>query len=290
MSPRKNGFEAIPPRKEIPLFENVDLVTAHAEIVRTLNDKRIKESDFLNTYRDVNADIQRVRKYESENRAKQTSRERRNKAVSDLLEGLMYQGINGGGWLGENAQSILASLYDDYEHGIDQIIRFSYPETDSHAYLGLGIDVTTGNAGGVYAKFENIKLNIDAGTLGKVKYFSDPYYHGTLPRVPQAIVGIERDRVEKLALDWWANHDSLSQSPVQRLFVMQMRLQMETFASYAARKGKSDLEQLFLQDERRLQMILNQKPKQPSAMAELSDDEVYHSIHQALQMFSPSAG
>lgn len=291
MSPRKNGFEVVAPRKETPLFENADLVSAHAEIVRTLNEKRIKEESFRHVYRnDVDSDIRSTRGKIAANAVNETGRDRWHKAISDLLEGLIYKGINEGGWLGKDVTSFPTALFDDYVNGVDQIIDFHYPETDSHAYLGLAIDVTTGNVGTVYEKFEKIKKSIDRddtgeGSLATIKYFSRAHFHGVVRNVPQAVVGIEPSRVERLALDWKGKHESLGQSPIKRLLLMQMRLQMETFASYAEWKGKPELTKIFLQDERRLKAILDNTPIGKDDMVDLSNDDVFHSIHQALSLF-----
>ncbi len=291
MSPRRNGFEGVAVKEKAPLFENADLITAHAEIVRVLNQKRIKETAFydansrIHSHTAIDADVRRIKEMQDQNMAKQTNQDRRRKAISDLLEGLIYLGITEGKWLGENVESFPTALFDDYVNGVDQIIDFHYPETDSHAYLGLAIDVTTGNPGTVYEKFEKIKSKIDAGTLATIQYFSRANFHGVVKNVPQAVVGIEPNRVEQLALDWQLDRESLGQSPIKRLLLMQMRLQMETFASYAEWKGKPELTKIFLQDERRLKAILDNTPIGKDDMVDLSNDDVFHSIDQALSLF-----
>lgn len=299
-----NKFENSAPKKEAPrggarevrqepLFDDPNLVAAHAEMIRIINAKRIQESAFASIYESAPSDGAKARSMQIENELKQTRRERESKAIADLLEGLVYRGINpekrdelSPGWLGMNAKSIPTALSDDIHNGIDQIVCFHYPETNSHAYLGLAIDVTTGNASTVSEKMKKIKMKIDSGTLGTAKYFSDyPYYHGTLPMVAQAVVGFEPDRVKQLALNWQARHESLGQCPEQRLILIQMKIQMETFGLYAKRTRKPELAQIFSQNRDRLKGILDTNLIGKDELQVTSYDEVFHSIHQALQIF-----
>jgi len=287
---RRDLFEVGGKKKDGFVFDSPQLQAAYEAITKTLEGKRISERAFSSLYGDaVTSDIATGRNLQAGNELTRTERGRREKSTADLLEGLIHNGVNEGQWFGENAKAFPASIFDDYVHGIDQIIRFSYSETASHSYLGLAMDVTSSNPGIVYEKVEAIKVKIDKGELGTIKYFSDGSgFRGSSDKVPQVVVGIEPERVEALALSYQADADSFKKNPAQMLFLMQIIRQMKTFKTYTANSAERKVQELapiFAQEETRITRILNGKKGQKLDWSELTDDVVYRSICQALTMF-----
>ena len=140
-------------------------------------------------------------------------------------------------------------------------------------------------------KISKIKKNIDNGTLGKIDYFKSSHsqFRGELSRIPQVIIGVEKDTVITLANLWMDKHEhpslvaTLDEHPIKRLILLEILLQLYTFRTYAAETNKPDLVPIFEKDIQLLEEILRGQPTFDTLA--LRDDKVFTAIRESLSIF-----
>ncbi len=253
---------------------------------RTLHNAEINPRDFIELYGKDNVERDLAR---ADNKEKGFVSEA-NKAYAEVLEGIMYDQIGRGDWFGKKASTIKSSKYDDLYNGCDLILELEdFAQTLSH--LSLSIDVTFGTMT-EEKKFAAIKNNIDEDRLGKIKYFHSEHggFRGELSKVPQVVIGVEKDLVIKLA-GLWADETGLktkSQAilkdhPVQRLILSELLLELNVFKNYAKNTGKKSLVPAFQKNINILEHILREKSH--VSLGNLHDDKVFVAIRNSLEMF-----
>ncbi|MBI5401177.1 MAG: hypothetical protein HZB12_03640 [Candidatus Yonathbacteria bacterium] len=212
------------------------------------------------------------------------------KVYAEVLEAILYDQIRRGKWFGKKASAIKTSVFDDYVNGSDIILELEeVSRTLSH--LSLSVDVTFGTTT-EEKKFAMIKKNIDAGTLGEIKYFHSERggFQGKLSKVPQVVIGVEKELLIKLAGLWADKHgrktensETLAAHPVQRLILAEILLQLQTFRIYAETAKKNSLVPIYEKSINILEEILREKGA--VSMGDLRNDKVFTAIRESLKMF-----
>lgn len=258
---------------------------AHNRAIKTLKENSISLDEFEGLYdqKKLSRDREKVERKES------GFAHESHKQYADVLEAIIFDQTKAGVWFSENTRAIKTSSFDDYYNGSDLILELEdTARTLSH--LSLSVDVTFGTST-EKEKIAHIKKNIDDGTLGQIDYFksSRSQFRGELSRIPQVIIGVEKDTVINLANLWMDKHEhpelakTLDEHPIKRLILSEILLQLYTFRTYAGETNKQDLVTIFEKDIQLLEEILrNQASVDTSA---LRDDKVFAAIRESLSIF-----
>ncbi len=209
---------------------------------------------------------------------------------AEVLEAILYEQIGNGKWFGEHATAIKTSKYDDYFNGSDLILEIE-ESARTLSHLSLSVDVTFGTTT-EEKKFAWIKENIDDESLGRIKYFHSERggFRGELSKVPQVVIGVDKELLIKLA-GLWADkgglkkehRDTLANHPVQRVIFAEILLQLQTFKIYAETTGKKSLIPVYQKSINVLEEIL--RSKEPASLGDLRNDKVFTAIREALKIF-----
>lgn len=232
----------------------------------------------------IEQDISRVEKKEEQYTIEA------NKVYADVLEAILYDQITNGGWCGEKASAIKTSQFDDSINGSDIILEIEeIGRTLSH--LSLSIDVTFGVTT-EEKKFVMIKKKIDAETLGEIKYFHSDRggFQGKLSKVPQVVIGVDKELLIKLAGLWADKHgkkdenkETLAEHPVQRLILAEILLQLQTFKMYSENTNKKSLVPIYDKSIHVIEGILREKGA--VSIGDLRNDKVFVAIRESLKIF-----
>lgn len=213
-----------------------------------------------------------------------------NKVYADVLEAILYDQITNGGWCGEKASAIKTSKFDDQVNGSDIILEIEeIGRTLSH--LALSVDITFGVTT-EEKKFAIIKKKIDDETLGEIKYFHSDRggFQGKLRKVPQVVIGVEKELLIRLAGLWADRHgkkeeykEVLAEHPVQRLILAEILLQLQTFRMYAENTDKKSLIPIYDKSIHVIENILREKGAM--SIGDLRNDKVFVAIRESLKIF-----
>ncbi len=169
-----------------------------------------------------------------------------------LFEAMVNNQIEESNWLGESAEVIIPSKYDDYINKIDSILEFDAEGTLSH--LALAIDVTK-SLDEIQKKLSQIKKSIDSGELSTIKYFRSQTERGEKTAIPRVVVGADQKTMNELAelllrfrLSRGKNSEEfkktraiLEKHPVQLQILLEIRHQLSAFKKYAEETNHSEL-------------------------------------------------
>jgi hypothetical protein len=250
---------------------------AHARAQKILGESEIRLESFADLYdkEGIRRDTEEVARLEGKFEGDPMA-----KMYGNILEAITCEHGELSDWFGPNSQVIKTSRYDDYINKIDMVVETQ--EDRSFSHLALGIDVTFGKYD-LHKKFDQIRTNIDAGTLGEVKYFwSDQQnFHGRLQKIPQVVVGVEIDRVKELGQLWMQQEKKhLAAHPVQVTLLKEAKEQLEAFAAYAKRTGKPELAAIFERELKKVREILAIKAK--DGLKGIPEDKVFEEIRRNL--------
>ncbi len=153
----------------------------------------IRLEDFSDLY-DIRQDLEAVAR-------KKKNIERIDPEPSHLaktLEALFAEQIELSEWLGENAQTIITSTYDDFFNGVDMAVEFSTDQGFRH--MVFGIDVTSSSQG-LEKKLSIAREKIHEGKLTQIKYFKSDTSNirGELSNIPLFVIGVSAKTVSEVA-------------------------------------------------------------------------------------------
>lgn len=258
---------------------------AHGLAIKTIKENSISLDEFEGLYdpKKIERDRERVRRKEA------TFTHEAHKDYADVLEAIIFEQIDKGVWFSKNTRAIKTSSFDDYYNGSDIILELE-DTTRTLSHLSLSVDVTFGT-NTEKEKIAKIKKNIDNGTLGQIDYFKSDraQIRGEKSRIPQVIIGVEKDTVINLANLWMDKHEhpslaaNLDEHPIKRLILLEILLQLYTFRTYATETNKSELVPIFEKDIQLLEEILNEQ--QTVDKLALRDDKVFAAIRESLSVF-----
>lgn len=262
------------------MFESsyMNLEETHARAAEALAAAEVKPELFAGLYDDnvIQRDAREVKRWESF--------ESHGKMYADILEAVVCEHGELSDWFGSKSQVIKTARFDDYINKIDMVIE-TEDETSGFSHLALGVDVTFGSKD-LHKKFDGIRSKIDDGSLGEVKYFHSDRQHftGRKRMVPQVVVGVEIERVKELGLLWMNRRNKeLALHPVQTTILEEAALQLEAFAEYAERTGKTELVTIFRKELQKIRELLAEKKE--AGIASMKDDKVFAEIKRNLASF-----
>jgi len=246
-------------------IESADIDKAYEKALKFLSEvsPRINPADeeFIEHYgKDkVESDIRYVA--EMEEKFSQESFEEANEMqkLAVIFEAIVLDQIYSSEWLGENADTVAASRYDDIKNGVDAIVEWD--DEEDGRFLALAIDVTF--AGDVADKFSKIKKGID-NESSRIKYFS---HNGTigLENVPRAVVGADAGTVKDL-IELWLSGDNraMAEHPIQIELLEEIISQMKNMIND---RGITRIDYIAIVDLKNLEPIKEIKNNGLAALA-----------------------
>lgn len=197
-----------------------------------------------------------------------------------LFEAILAERAELDNWLGENAQTIVASEYDDIKNGVDLAIEFSTEGGFKH--LALSVDVTTSRQI-VAQKIERIKKEILNGRLTTIKYFysEDSNIRGQLMKVPRVLIGADIATAKELAALWLKTKrpkdsqearqglQALASHRIQFQILEEIKTQLEYFIEFARENKKEEL----ISEYRKALSVISGILEQKLSEIKLSEEE-----------------
>ena len=172
-------------------FEHREMIDhVHAEIKRKFDADRIDPNDFdLNS---VERDLAYLADLEKKFGEETDPVLIESKKLADILEYFIYFHGEQSSWLGDEAETIAPSRFDDVINGVDVLVDLG--EEDSLPQVaGLGIDATTSpNPDLLFGKITRIREEIQSGKMAEVKYFEDDNFKGSLKNIPKIVISADQ--------------------------------------------------------------------------------------------------
>ncbi|MFA6536125.1 MAG: hypothetical protein WC250_00905 [Candidatus Paceibacterota bacterium] len=158
---------------------------------------------------------------------------------SKLVESLLCTCIRESNWLGEDAEVILASLYDDYFRGIDTIAELKGTEPEGR-HVGFSIDFTM-SPDTIATKLTKTVESIAKGFTPSVKYFNSPSMGKFRNfKMAKVVLGADYPSVKRLADAYVEAHASgkpisevLVNDPIQFVLLDEIRGQLQALRNIA---------------------------------------------------------
>jgi len=274
---KRQHQEALHMRTELPKVITEAHVRAQKEIFSN-KDYAVQATEFFNVYGEdsVKKDMMEVLRLRKIFTQEETLEKKHSKMQAEVLEGILLMHSELSNWLGD-ARTLKASLYDDYKNKTDMFSEWFSAEEGSRV-LALGVDVTFSRMS-VDNKLHQIKREIDAGELGKIRYFKDMQgdFMGTRNNVPRTIIGIRPQAVEELASLWMKNDNkALASHPIQRIIIEEIHQQLSAMLAYAEKHGKEDPARAYQQALLTIGKLREEKEHIP--LGSYADDPVANQI------------
>lgn len=221
--------------------------SAYKKATEVLGQQEVSVRDFADLYGPevIRADEQRVSDLERSFQEKAEA-DPQNKEVLEfakIVEAIIIENTELSDWMGETAQTLPVSRYDDYVNGVDTIVELDEGD-NSASHLVLGIDVTI--ASEMTKKLDRIKREIDQDELAKVKYFSSETLHfrGEMRNIPRVIVALDGHTAMEL-IDLWmqktGGKKALADHFIQYQILEEIEVQLQMLCDYCLRLGKKEL-------------------------------------------------
>lgn len=206
------------------------------ESARILQSKRLDWSAFADVHSAEK--IARDKQYVQEREAEWASRQQREseleaKQLATVFEAVIHNGVDKGGWFGDNSRTLPINVFDDYHNGIDALVE-RQSDTQGFSHLALGIDVTYSDVE-VAKKIARTTGKLRRGELTQVDYFHSAAMGitGKLADVPHVVVGMERANVLTLAKSLPKNQSMLLKRDTAQFVVLEeIKMQLGGFIKY----------------------------------------------------------
>jgi len=194
---------------------------------------------------DIVKDVQVVQAKEVEFAEKAAQLRITEKSIYDdskLVESLLCSCIRESDWLGDGAQVILASLYDDFFRGVDTIAELKGTEPEGR-HVGFSIDFTM-SPDMIAAKLTKTIKIISDGFTPSVKYFDSPSM-GKIKnfKMAKVVLGADYPSIKRLADAYVEAHASgkpvsevLANDPIQFVLLDEIRGQLQALRNIAYEK------------------------------------------------------
>ncbi len=232
-------------------FENrnefLNLDNIYNKAWESLEEDRIEMDDFKRLYGDrrVEEDKKEVEKRKNFYKENNSNQEKEAKKLATIFEAIINENLELSEWLGENAQTMPTTEYDDFVNGVDTIIEF-IEEDKNPSHLGMAIDATYSSELG--KKFTKIKENIDKEKLATIKYFKsiNMDFMGEKSQIPRVIVGADNNTIKELIELWYTGKKKeLGEHPIQFQIMEEILIQLESFMQYAKKINKPGIKEKF---------------------------------------------
>lgn len=209
--------------------------------------------------------------------------------LSVILEAIIHEHGEQSNWFGPYCRTIKTTSYDDIAHGVDEIVEFSEPERET-SHLALGIDATYGTDR-LGEKIAQILDKIDSDQLSQIDYFvsGDESYRGELNKIPIIVLCATEGTVKNLADIWVNDGRSLATNPFQLQILEEAAIQLDFFAKYAEKQGKTTSTRKYRSALSIIKKILDDKRKEVRDPSKARDG-AYHELISRIKALAEQMG
>lgn len=214
-------------------------------------------------YGDVMYDFTRAKRVQKEMDDEKNPTELRMSEFAEILEIIVFDGIEDHEWFGGDAQAIKTALFDDLFNGTDLIIEMN-PDEGGTSYLGLGIDVTFAGYNQMVKKLEGIRDQIKSGKLTHIKYFcsADLTLKGSKSKIPRLLIALNPDDLENIRDIWLDQPRQLTKHPVKLKILRQLFSQLKLFQIYAENCNQQKVADILKNMEKTLRNSLDEEDRE----------------------------
>jgi hypothetical protein len=257
------------------------LESAYAKAESLLNAKAVDMKAFKGIYGEekIRIDEAKVADYERKfAAADSTEQKRRDKKLATVMEAMFFDEASKG-WLGEGAQVLPASKFDDYVNGVDCITE--YKRGSTAAYLAMAIDATWSS--NPYSKFDRIGENLSRGKLGKIEYLKADGRPQRGREVPRVVIGASEKTLREV-IKLWMNGDeaALKDHPIQILFLKEIVKELEECRTFSQKRKQERNVTVFDEYLAILKPILEEKKQTIPTTGTFENDTVWNGIKASL--------
>lgn len=216
---------------------------------------------------------------------------------AEILEAILSEQIELSNWLGQEAETIIPSEYDDSAHGVDVAVEFERAEGFKH--MALGVDFTS-SAIQIREKLLKAKEHILKNDLTEIKYFISEKSHirGEISKIPWLIVGADTHLLRELSKLWITKYqppnvtDGISEETqkylseqrknaqkklanhrMQNLLLDELEMELVAFMEFADRNNREDIANKYEALLELIRSIKAEKEETPLSKVDQSKNE-----------------
>jgi hypothetical protein len=218
--------------------------SAHLKAKSLIEKYSIKEEGFRDIYSDdvIDNDLTEVARIERLVSQEKDENVAENNKLSEIFNAIILEQFEKSDWMGPNAFTIGTSKYDRFRTGIGNVTEFH--EERGISYLAMAVRVTF--SPNLEKKLLKIKDDIKDGELSKIKYFESDLHRGELKKVPNVIVGCDKEMLLEVVELWVQNKNkALGEHPLQFLILDQAKKEINYFRDEALSHGKHELVEIY---------------------------------------------
>lgn len=283
-------------------------------ILKSEKEPRPKQEDFAGVFsqeeitRDQK-DLKRIQSIITNRLEHLPSEDRRRieegKQRSDALEVIVGDQVELNDWFGPSVVVTRTTEFDDFIHGVDAVVEFNLGDDEHPERIALGIDASMrADAPTVDGKIKrNINRVIGGEEPTMVKYFRSQIqgpdgkvFEGPLETVVPVVIGIDgencdklmgifaqiiklrrnRERTEEIKSLTREKMQEMQKHPAQRVFLEEMRIQLEMYAELLERKQPDTRHSVYKEKIAKVLAIVNEilESKQDIELGELEKDGI----------------
>ena len=205
-------------------------------VVEGINEKKAlyqaKPEDFIGlpgySEDEVRRELSRTQEQEKQWSGSRTDHERRQKMISDALEGVMVDQFSSD-WFAGQGEGFFTSKPDDYLRGIDAVVEFTNEQTDKKDHVGFALDIAHVSSYGILEhKLNSAWKEVASGNLSEVKYFEDSDENKTSLKLSRVVVNVDKETVRDL-IDLYSKKkkEELAKHKFQYNLILQVKMQLE---------------------------------------------------------------
>ena len=162
-----------------------------------------------------------------------------------IFEAILHMRLKKGDWI-SNVDAIKPNEFDDFTHGMDEVVRVINPETKKQETV-FAIDALTVGGGplnvGVVKKMDRIKEEVVSNHLPEIKYFlNEETGEVGIKNIPRIVVAADTKTMQGLNELWMErNGEELAKHPLQIQILEQIIEQAVAIGSFAKRNGQNEI-------------------------------------------------
>lgn len=162
-----------------------------------------------------------------------------------IFEAILHMRLEKGDWI-DGVRATKPNEFDDFVHGIDEVVQIIHPETKKEEAV-FAIDALTVGSGllnvGIEKKMNRIENDIKMGHLSEIKYFFDEETGKIgIKDIPKVIIAAGTHTIQELNESWMEKDmDEIRRHPLQIQILEQIIEQSGIISSFAERNDRKEI-------------------------------------------------
>lgn len=162
-----------------------------------------------------------------------------------IFEAILHMRLEKGDWI-DGVHAKKTNEFDDFVHGIDEVVRVVDPETNKEKF-SFAVDALTVGGGllnvGIEKKMNKIENDIKLGHLPEVKYFLDEQTGQVgIKDIPKIVIAAGVNTIQDLNESWMErNMQEVAKHPLQIQILEQIIEQAKIIGDFAKRNGREEI-------------------------------------------------